>query len=391
MIDVHRIVYNNLSSDEFDVIPGLSFNGDDGATATFLNREGVYTEHYDGHRTIHRAKYNEAFTPRFTLIKNDYSDFNADENRKILSWLTASDKPGWLEVYKDDSNVLEWRVFGCVTNVEQYKLGNGRIVGYEFEIESSHPYAYSCLMTWPSNFDNIKENEYMEIDTSQAKTTYEIECETDEYGKAIYPKVTIVYDNDDIYFPVPDSATVVEDPFYDMIPNVIYSYKTDDGKTAHRVNANGEKRPVISVSVQDIDEADVTLFYHFLEDHTIRKVSTTEDKTSRIWEIVGIASAAVQIENVYTLNGEDKSSKTVISGGSIISTEDGTIGETIVLDGTNKVIYNKTSADNGSLKIIGDHFNWEWVPLAFGTNNITVTGKCKIKFEWIEPRKVGNL
>ena len=60
----------------------------------------------------------------------------------------------------------------------------------------------------------------------------------------------------------------------------------------------------------------------------------------------------------------------------------------LALDGTNKVIsgnnYSKT-------RIIGDGFNWEWIPFAYGENNLTVMGNCKIKFEWLEPRKVGSM
>ena len=69
MISAHRLFLNGFSTEDFDVIPYLSFDGDDGATPSYLNQDGVYTEHYDGHRTIHRAKYNEVLTPRFTLIK----------------------------------------------------------------------------------------------------------------------------------------------------------------------------------------------------------------------------------------------------------------------------------------------------------------------------------
>ena len=66
-------------------------------------------------------------------------------------------------------------------------------------------------------------------------------------------------------------------------------------------------------------------------------------------------------------------------------------GETVVLDGENKIVYNKTQDDRDVVKIIGDRFNLNWLPLAYGTNDITITGNCEIKFEWVEPRKVGSL
>ena len=390
MIDAHRIVYNNLSSEEFDVTLHLSFDGDNGATSSFLNRDGVFTEHYDGRRTIHRAKYNETLTPRFTLIKKNFGDFDAAENRRILSWLTASDTPGWLEVYKDDSNVLEWRVFGCVTSIEQYKLSNGRIVGYEFEIEGSHPYAWSRKFTYPEVYATIGEinnndetNDYLEISSTKSVT---ITCNSDEYNKSLFPKVTITFSDENIYF------TVEENPMLDnyiMMPNVLYSYNK-----GLYVNINsGDDADKGKFAITDILSKDTNADdfvnknggpvdgrYYFPEDQTVRKIIYNDNKNIYEWKVIGIVGAAVVIKNTYMSNGNAISKETKLSGGAL--------GETIILDGTNKVIYSATSTDT---KIIGDAFNWEWPSFITGENNITITGNCKIKFEWIEPRKVGSL
>lgn len=381
MIDAHKIVYNNLSSEEFDVIVNASFDSDDGATASFLSREGVYTEHYDGHHTIHRAKYNEVFTPRFTLIKNDYGDFDATENRKILSWLTASEKPSWLEVYKDDSNVMEWRVFGCVTSIEQYKLGNGRIVGYEFEIESSHPYAWSRKFTYPEVYATTEEigkndenNDYLVVSGTEEFT---LTCNSDEYNKLLYPKVTITFDEGNIYFPVTTDPMVAN---YTMIPNVLYSY---NGKLYININ-NGDSsdqgKYEITQSLSANTQASGALaggYYYFSTDKTVRKViaiQNSDNTYSDAWKTVSSVGAAVTIKH------QQASKETIIAGGAP--------GETIMLDGTNKVISSDTS---NQLKIIGDDFNWEWPSLVTGENVMTITGNCKIKFEWLEPRKVGSL
>ena len=222
MIDAHRLIFNQYSTDDFDVTPHVSFGGDNGATATFLNREGIYTEHYDGRRTIHRAKYNESLTPRFTLVKKDFSDFNETENRKILSWLTSSDKPHWLEVYKDASNDLSWRIYGCITSVEQYKLGSGSVVGYEFEIEGSHPYAFSRKFVYPEVYETLVEvgtnDETNDYSVISEPTEFTITCTSDEYNKVLFPKVTIVFGGENIYVPVNQDPTI---PPYEMMPNVI--------------------------------------------------------------------------------------------------------------------------------------------------------------------------
>lgn len=376
MINAHRLIFNGFSTEDFDVTPHLSFGGDSGATPSFLNREGVYTEHYDGHRTIHRSKFNEALTPRFTLIKNDFSDFDAAENRKVLSWLTASDKPGWLEVYEDDSNVLSWRVFGCITSVEQYKLGNGRVVGYEFEIESTHPYAWSRLLRYPADPDNLEEiADYLQI---SEPTTFTITCNSDEYNKLLYPKVTIQFNDTSLYVTVNDNPTV---DAYKMMPNVIYIY---DKK--YYVSIDGNKHQISSVfsgSVKDqtSDENTVNKYYYCSSDKTIYKsiVINEEDSARYDWESIAKVGAGVQIENSYTLNGETKHNKTTVIGG--------TLNEEIVFDGANKIL----SSSVEPMRIIGDDFNWVWPAFSAGENTFTITGNCKVKFEWIEPRKVGSL
>lgn len=384
MINAHHLIFNQFSTEDFDVISDVSFGGDDGAVGTFLNREGVYTEHYDGHRTIHRTKYNEAFTPRFTLVKKDFGDFDASENRKILSWLTAADKPGWLEVYQDDSNVLSWRVFGCITSIEQYKLGNGRVVGYEFEIEGSHPYAFSRKFTYPEVRETLAEvgnndeaNDYLVI---SEPTTFTLTCTSDEYNKVLFPKVTITFGSENIYIPIDDQNPTAD--LYEMMPNVIYLYKSH-----YYVNIGGNKYVLGDENNSGIFLADIikqpssatTLnkYYYFSGNKAIYKGIETDGVYG--WEVVGYVGAGVQIENSYTLNGEDKYSKTILTGG--------TPNETVILDGTNKVI----SSTITPFRIIGDDFNWEWVPLAEGENTFAITGNCKIKFEWIEPRKVGSL
>ena len=363
MISAHRLIFNGFSTEDFDLVPYLSFDEDSGATPTFLSAEGVYTEHYDGHRTIHRAKYNEAFTPRFTLIKKDESDFDATENRKILSWITASEKPGFLEVYKDDSNVLEWQIFGCITSVEQYKLGNGRIVGYEFEMESSHPYAWSRKMEITKEI-NIP-------------TPLTITNNSDEYLKPIYPTVTIKFSDTNIYLPI------VDDPMsnnYVMIPNVIY--KWNDGYYINLVS-EGQKiklpDPAISMEGTIASGDSLDKYYYFIQDGVIAKgIKTNDNKYA--WQIITEVGVAIQIEN------KTMGISTIVTGAAI--------GETIILDGANKVISSYIKV-NGALvqntKIIGNHFNWKWLPLSYGENNIVVTGNCEIKIEWLEPRKVGNL
>lgn len=381
---------NGLGSDEFDIIGCLSFDSDNGSTSSFLNQDGIYTEHYNGQRTIHRLKTNEVFSPTITFIKKDYSDFDAGANRRILSWLTATDKPGWIEFYKDDSNVMEYRIFGGVESLELYKLGNSRVVGYVVTFTSTHPYAWSRKFTYPEVYNTIEElnnndetNDYLAV---SGTSTFTLTCDTDEYNKLVYPQVTINFSNQNVYIPI--NTDPMKDN-YVMIPNAIYSYNggyyvnlPSEGKKVQLESNN----PITSnMDHVVIDSGNYILngYYYFTQEGVIAQKVSSQDsqgKTQYAWKIITEVGAAVKIENTTT------ETSTIVAGG--------ILDETIILDGTNKVISSYTTV-NGALvqntKIIGDHFSWEWLALKYGDNNITITGNCEVKIEWLEPRKVGDL
>ena len=417
MIDAHKIIYNGLSSEEFDVTPHLAFDGDSGASDSFLNREVVSTENYDGsHKYIHNATYTDSAMPRFTLIKKDFSDFTPEENRRILSWLTSSSKPLWLEIYKDDSNVLSYRYFCIPTNIELYKLGNGRVVGYEFEISSSAPYAYSRLFKYPTDPDNAEEiADYLQV---SGTSTFSITCGTDEYNKLLYPKVTINFNNEKVYIPIDYDPTINQ---YKMMPNIIYHNENTNKYYVNLPNYN-YKGEIMGIFAADINhqQADVSTlgnYYYYPAARTLYKgvqvyelattfstdttyyvdskgitkanpqpTSEQEVKNGKYyvsksfgWEAVAIIGTGVQIENNSVIDRAGGITKTTIIGCRP--------GEQVIFDGTNKVV----SSSLDPMRIISEDFNWVWIPLTEGRNDFTVTGNCQIKFEWIEPRKVGSL
>lgn len=371
MLSPFKISWNGLSSLDLNLWTELSIGGsDNGATTSFLNRESVQTERYDGrYRRIYGYKYQDVLTPTITFIKQDYKDFTSEENRRVLSWLTASDKPGWLEIYHDDTEVLSYQLFGNWTEIEQHKLASGRVIGYTCSFESSNPYAWSVKHEITKQYSMFG--------------TFDITCHSDEYNKLLYPTITIKFSDDSVYVPI--DRNILEDEKYNMIPNVIYSYQAegDDEPTLY-VNVEGNRVETWAVASNAVASS-YTLgkYYYFPSDLAIKKTIATElsnGTTSYHWEKVTQAGSAVQIGNSYTLNGENITKETVVSGGEP--------GEIITLDGTNKVI---SSNQDEIVKIMGDNFNWEWFALAPGINNITIAGNCEVKLEWLEPRKVGDL
>ena len=63
-----------------------------------------------------------------------------------------------------------------------------------------------------------------------------------------------------------------------------------------------------------------------------------------------------------------------------------TLDEKIVIDCANKII----SSSSHPNRIIGDDFNWVWLPLYHGKNEITIEGNCEVTLEYREVRKVGE-
>ena len=180
MIEANRIEYRGYSSIDFDLITCLAFESDDGEVNSFLTREAVASESYRGEfKRINQMKYTETFTPKFTFIKEGFGDFNTEEIRKVLRWLTGGSNASFLTVYKNDSNIVHFEILGAFSNVSLYKLGNGRCVGIIAEFESTHPYAFSPLYTYTQNV------------SLPANKELTLTIDSDEEESAVYPSITI--------------------------------------------------------------------------------------------------------------------------------------------------------------------------------------------------------
>ena len=151
MISPHKIKFQKIFSNELnipDLIMCCAFDNDSSEVSTYLNREAVSVESYDGRRNNTTTyKYSERFSPRFTFLKKGFGDFEVSEVRAVLKWLTSSDTPALLDVYYDESNVVEWSAIGNWTGIDSYKLANNRTVGIVATFEAITPYAMSDLYT----------------------------------------------------------------------------------------------------------------------------------------------------------------------------------------------------------------------------------------------------
>lgn len=332
MIAINRCIYNGYSSKDFDLLCDLAFDGDSGETSTYLSREAIASENYKGDfKRVHNYKYDDVFTPQITFIKEDFGDFSLDEQRKVLRWLTSKSTPSFLTVYYDDSEVITYEILGGFTEIETYKLGNGRTVGIIATFESISPYVFSALKTITKDVSNPPDvpDESSDIKYNEIK----IDINSDEPESFIYPRITIQQDHATSVVTI-DHA-ILEENKKDMVTNTVYFDKY--GGWYYWIDTNG--------------------YYN-----------ENRDNES------GFDTTSVAIKNVH--KGQEYAS----------TVANNIKGEKIIIDGANKLV--SSSRTNG--RIFGDDFTWHWIPLGQGENAITVIGNCTVTIEYREPIKCGE-
>jgi hypothetical protein len=192
MVSPQKIKYNGIFSDigfgTLDIILDVAFDSDNGAMSSYLNRSAVASESHDGrYKNTTRYRYDELFSPQFTMVKKDFSDFSQEEVRQVLKYLTSTDRPALLEVYYDGaSNIVDWACIGGFVNIEMYKIANSRTVGIVAQFEAITPYAMSDLYSVTKT-----------ITASDNKIT--INIDTDD-NKPVCPRVIIQTNGNDIKF-----------------------------------------------------------------------------------------------------------------------------------------------------------------------------------------------
>jgi len=225
MISPKKVKFNNYSSVDFPtftLLTCLSFDTTTGENNTFLTREAVASESFNGKfKNTSRYKYTENLTLKITFIKEGFGDFTFDEARKVLSWLTSKDTPSFLDVYDDIySEAIVYSVLGGFTNIQSYKLGSGRTVGFIADFESISPFAYSPINTFRR--------------TITAPTTFTITCDNDDTSY-VYPCVTVKHNGTSVEIKNSTTNTITavrnsvagETVTIDGANKLIYSSRTD--------------------------------------------------------------------------------------------------------------------------------------------------------------------
>ena len=380
MVSPQTIKYNDvdindyLNFDSSDVILDVAFESDSGAMSSFLNRSAIASESHDGrYKNTAKYKYDELFSPQFTIIKKDFSDFTQSEVRKVLKYLTQTDRPTLLEVYYNDANDdnddnadVNWACIGGWTSIETYKISNSRTVGIVAKFEAITPYAISMLYEW-SEDDGL------------------ILIDTDD-NQPVYPKITIQQTGTVISI----DGELTEDD--EMIENTVYSHKTNDNTTYYWKSTtsdlcvgttppeyDGWTTVIVDTAYASTDK---------LEDKKIYEYTSGKNKIYR-WidpyvfkssiENPNLSTTGVKISNTH---GEDINPMGTLDA-LVVKNNNST--ETITIDCANKVI----SSSNIN-RVFGSDFNWKWLELFDGENTITVEGNCTVQIEYREVRKLGE-
>lgn len=378
MVSPQKIRYNNIFSDvglgTLDVILDVAFDSDNGAMSSYLNRSAIASESYDGrYKNTTRYKFDELFSPQFTIVKKDFSDFTQEEVRKVLKYLTSTDKPALLEVYYDgESNVVDWACIGGFTSIEMYKIANNRTVGILAKFEAITPYAMSDLYTVTKTISSPTDN----------KIT--INIDTDD-NKPVYPCVEIKHNGSIVRIANNKTYTTVSP---DMIPNTVYFngttyYWKTAGRTSGNANPNYDGWKLVTVNNKDYNASDTletNTVYHYTKSGMYYWIDPyyfhekKDDGTAPV-----LATTSVKLTNKHT----DFLNKSRVIDSTIVKNNNST--ETITLDGANKIIYSDSVN-----RVFDTDFNLTWLPLLDGKNEITVEGNCTVTLKWREVRKIGE-
>ena len=372
MISPYKIKYNNVSSNELglmDLIVDVALESDNGETQTFLNRTAVQFESYDGrYKNTVRYKYDELFEPKFTFMKKNFADFTSDEVRRVLKWLTSVDSTALLEVYSDESNAISWASIGGWTDIQSYKIANGRTIAITAVFSSIMPFALSDLRVVTKNMASSAEN----------KVTIIVD---NDDNHAILPRLTIQKQGLLVNIP----AGTILNIFSDMVPNTVYfNGATYYWKSDEPTLCTNTKKPnydwedvVVTTLYSSTDVIENGKIYYYVAEQKYRWIDPYLLKESTTNPQLPTTSVRIQNRHTDALGNSRLLNRIVV--------QNNIVGERVVLDGANKVVYSSRER-----RIFGDDFNLQWLELYDGTNEITVEGNCEIKLEWREIRKVGS-
>lgn len=407
MITANRLIYNGLSSIDLDLIVDVAFDSDDGETSSFLNREAVASESYNGaFKHVHNYKWSEVFSPKFTFLKNDFSEFSESELRRIYSWLTSKSTPDFITVYHDDSEIIPWEALGGFVECTAYKIANHRTVAVVATFEATTPWAFSPLRKiiknpskeqdttmyyWTSTLVNgtsvpqyiLTQDEIPKVGTTVYSVQYDITEPIFKIEPTLYGTIFKVND---------DNSYMVNNTTFKLTPQgtrikrlldnkVVINIETDDSEPIYpRIKIAQSNNVVVMIDhkMTDLDHWVEGTVYYYPNDDVYYWVDSEGVKHTSTTNSSKFITTSTAIRNIHT---DDNDTVTVFD--SLV--KNSAAGEKIILDGANKVISSSAIS-----RIFGDDFDFNWIPLREGKNELSFVGSCVVTIEYREVRKIGE-
>lgn len=383
MVNPHYIKYAGVASDELnmlDLIMCVAMDSDNGETNSFLNRSAVQSESYDGrYKPTVRYKFDEVFAPKFTFMKKNFDNFSIDEVRMLLKYLTSKDTTALLEVFYDDSSVVSWAAIGGWTEINLQKLANNRTVGVTAVFSAVHPFALSDIYTVTKIISDLNNNNNKIV----------IDIDTDD-NKPVYPSITIshgYYGAPHTIVRIPDGT--VYDATTDMVLNTVYYngsayyWKSADRTSAVAKPSYGWDEIEVDHAITSSDAMEANTIYYYVNPTTSARTYYWIEPYYFHKQNGGTAPALSTTSVRFTNTHTDFFNQKKILPSVVVKNNNST--ETVVLDGANKII-----SSSSVRRIFGDDFNWQWLELYDGRNEITIEGNCEVTLSWREARKVGE-
>lgn len=226
---IKKVSYQNFSNRDFatfDLITCCSFDNENSEVSSYLNRESVMSERYDGsYHNVSMYRYTERFEPTVSFLKKDFSDFTREQVREVLAWLTSASTPSYADFYDDIySEAPVFCALGGWTDIQIRKISNGRVVGIIAKFSCVHPWALSPINTY---------RKIITGSTTANPVQFEINCENDTTS-FIYPRITVKHNGTSVKI----TNTIIR-PKTDLLTGVTAN-KTQVFTTAVRNSIVGE-------------------------------------------------------------------------------------------------------------------------------------------------------
>lgn len=205
----------NSLKDKNWIIAHFADSADSGESESYLTKDQVYTDSYDGtKRILYGSKYSTVATPVITVLKQDGSDFSLEDIRNAYKWLTGNTSSSWLDLYVGDE--VKYRLLVTIQDVKPYKM-DARTIGLNIYCESLSPWGYSPLQTVSEylngeteiKIDNLSDDlyTYTPVNIKFENTSGEsLEIVNDTLGETTEIKV-----NENEIITLSDNMTIVSD------------------------------------------------------------------------------------------------------------------------------------------------------------------------------------